>query len=101
MTALFKNAVEVPSASTERIGRAARDAGAYVVMGINERRPGTMGTLFNSQVFFDPRGAILGVYRMAPRPLSRFENSQNVRPVADGTTAEPGPMAQTEKGGHE
>jgi aliphatic nitrilase len=63
MTALFKNAVEVPSPSTERIGRAARDAGAYVVMGINERRPGTMGTLFNSQVFFDPRGDILGVHR--------------------------------------
>ncbi len=63
MTALFKNAVEVPSPSTERIGRAARDAGAYVVMGINERRPATMGTLFNSQVFFDPRGEILGVHR--------------------------------------
>src|SRR5690625_4290321 len=37
---LYKNAVEIPSATTDRIGEAAKQAGAYVVMGINERDGG-------------------------------------------------------------
>jgi aliphatic nitrilase len=73
MTELFKNAVEVPSPATDRIGRAAREASAYVVMGINERRPGTMGTLYNSQVFFGPTGEILGVHRkIVPTIMERL-----------------------------
>ena len=34
---LYRNAIEVPSSVTEQLGRAARDANAYVVMGVNER----------------------------------------------------------------
>lgn len=60
---LFKNAVEVPGPAMQAIGEAARRTKTYVVIGVNERRPGTLGTLYNSQVFFGPDGEILGVHR--------------------------------------
>jgi aliphatic nitrilase len=57
---LFKNAVEIPGPETAELARAAADAGAYVVMGVCEKMPNTTGTLYNSQVFFGPDGALLG-----------------------------------------
>ena len=36
---LADNAVIVPSDATDRLGAAAREAGAYLVIGINEREP--------------------------------------------------------------
>jgi aliphatic nitrilase len=62
-TQLFKNAVVIPSEATEALGDAARQAGAYVVMGVCEKVAGTVGTMYNSLVFFDPGGRILGVHR--------------------------------------
>jgi len=59
-TQLFLNSVEVPSAATERLCEAARDAGTYVVMGMCERLPGTTGTMYNSQLFIGPAGRIIG-----------------------------------------
>ena len=56
---LFANSVEVPSPATERLGTAAREAGAYVVMGINERRPEILGTMYNVQLFFGPDGRLI------------------------------------------
>ena len=60
---LFKNAVEIPSAATEALGAAAREAGAYVVMGLCEKRAGTTGTMFNTQLFLDPNGKIMGKHQ--------------------------------------
>lgn len=60
---LFKNAVEVPGAAVDGIGAAARRTRTHVVIGVNERDKGTMGTLYNSQLFFGPDGALLGVHR--------------------------------------
>lgn len=60
---LFLEAVEVPGPTTEALGEAARKAGAYVVIGVNERRAGTMGTLYNSLLFFGPDGRLLGCHR--------------------------------------
>jgi nitrilase len=57
---LFKNAVEIPGPQIARLQRAAAEAGAYVVVGVCEKRPGTTGTLYNSQVFLGPDGAFLG-----------------------------------------
>jgi aliphatic nitrilase len=62
-TELFKNAVEIPSPATEALCQAAREAGAYVVMGVCERRPHTTGTLYNTQLFIDNRGRILGKHQ--------------------------------------
>lgn len=60
---LFKNAVEVPGPVVDVIGAAARRTRTHVVIGVNERDPGTMGTLYNSQLFFGPDGALQGVHR--------------------------------------
>lgn len=62
-TELFKNSVEIPSQATEQLAAAARDAGAYVVMGLCERRPRTFGTLFNTQLFLSPDGRMLGKHQ--------------------------------------
>lgn len=56
---LFDQAVEVPGPEVEAIQEACRDAGTYVVIGISERRPGTTGTLYNTQLFFGRDGALL------------------------------------------
>ncbi len=56
---LFKNAVEIPGPQTEALGRAARDANAYVVMGVCEKLPNTTGTMFNTQIYFGPDGGII------------------------------------------
>jgi nitrilase len=60
---LFKNAVEIPGPETDAIGAAARDAEAYVVMGVCEKMPKTIGTMFNTQIYFGPDGAIIGKHQ--------------------------------------
>lgn len=60
---LHRNAVEVPSPSTARLAAAARKAGAYVIIGVNERDAQTKGTLYNSLLYFDPEGTMMGVHR--------------------------------------
>jgi nitrilase len=60
---LFKNAVEIPGAQIDALCSAARDAGAYVVIGICEKLPRTLGTMFNSQVFIGPDGTYLGKHQ--------------------------------------
>jgi nitrilase len=60
---LVHEAVEVPSAATEELGQAAREAGAYVVIGINERSRRSAGELFNTNLVFSPDGELLGWHR--------------------------------------
>jgi predicted amidohydrolase len=60
---LVKNAVEVPSPTTARLCEAAKSAGAYVVVGINERPAHTLGTLYNTNLVIDPDGRILLKHR--------------------------------------
>ena len=60
---LWKNSVEIPSASTSQIGQAAKQAGAYVVVGINERDTVTRGTLYNTLLYFAPTGEIMHRHR--------------------------------------
>src|SRR4026207_2164176 len=50
-TELFKNSVEIPGPETHALAAAARDANAYVVVGVCEKIPGTIGTMFNTQVY--------------------------------------------------
>jgi nitrilase len=61
---LLEHSVTVPSAATDALGRAARDAGVYVVIGINERNSAASGgSLYNSLLYIGPEGRILGVHR--------------------------------------
>lgn len=62
-TRLFKNAVEIPSPATDALCRAAARAGAYVAIGINERDTRFKGSLYNTLLYIDDRGVILGAHR--------------------------------------
>ncbi|MDP2719586.1 MAG: carbon-nitrogen hydrolase family protein [Dehalococcoidia bacterium] len=57
---LFKNSVEIPGPDTDRLCQAAWEANTYVVMGLNERRRGMAGTLYNSMLFIGRDGTLLG-----------------------------------------
>jgi predicted amidohydrolase len=58
---LYRNAVEVPGPAVARLCEAARRHGIAVVMGINERT--ATGTMYNSMLFIDRDGRLLGVHR--------------------------------------
>ena len=60
---LFKNSVEIPGPQTDLLCRAAKEAGATVVMGLCEKRAGTFGTMFNSQLFIGSSGEIIGKHQ--------------------------------------
>jgi len=60
---LWKNAVEIPSTSTNRLAQAARKANAYVVIGINERDTVSRGTLYNTLLYLSPDGEVLHRHR--------------------------------------
>ena len=60
---LFKNSVEIPGPEIEALCAAAREASAYVVIGVCEKMPNTIGTMFNSQVYIAPDGAYMGKHQ--------------------------------------
>ena len=80
---LFKNAVEIPSPTTDRLCEAAKRAGTYVVMGINERRAGNMpGTLYNTMLFIHRDGTIMGKHqKLMPTYIEKI-----VHGIGDGST---------------
>ena len=53
-------AIVVPGPETQRLGRAARGAKLYLVMGVIEREG---GTLYCTALFFGPDGILLGKHR--------------------------------------
>jgi nitrilase len=61
---LIANAVEIPSAATERLCQAAKRARTYVAMGLTERNVEASGaSLYNTLLYIDPAGHILGKHR--------------------------------------
>jgi len=60
---LFKEAVEIPSESTDALCQAAKDADIYVVIGVNEKISTSMSALWNTNIVIDKRGTILGKCR--------------------------------------
>lgn len=60
----YDNALLIPSEDTERLGQAAAKANAYVVIGCNEMDPrGGVHTIYNTLLFLDRSGKILGRHR--------------------------------------
>ena len=60
---LFKNSVEIPGPEIDALAAAARDANAYVVVGVCEKIPNTIGTMFNTQVYLGPDGSLIGKHQ--------------------------------------
>jgi nitrilase len=92
-TELFKNSVEIPGPEIEQLGAAARDAGAYVVMGVCEKIPNTIGTLFNTQVFIGPDGRLLGKHqKLMPTVGERLVHMGGFGDTLAAVPTEFGPM---------
>lgn len=62
-TELFKNSLEVPGPEIQVLAEAAARTGTYVVMGVCEKRPGTFGTMYNTQVFISPTTGYVGKHQ--------------------------------------
>jgi len=60
---LYAESVEVPGADTRALGKAAQEAACHVVMGLNERSLEPGATLYNTLVFINDRGQVLGKHR--------------------------------------
>ncbi len=60
---LVLQSVRIPSDTTEALGAAARKAGIYAVVGVNERDSHSTGTIYNTNILFDPQGRIMGRHR--------------------------------------
>ncbi len=68
---LLEQSVSVPGESIERLCKAAKEANAYVVMGINERNcEASGGSLSNTLVYISPEGTLLGKHQKLVPTLS-------------------------------
>ncbi len=60
---LYEESVEIPGPDTQVLGKSAREAGCYVVIGVNERSREPGSTLYNTLLFLNDQGEILGKRR--------------------------------------
>lgn len=60
---LFDASIYASGPEVQQLCAAARECGVVVVMGVNERDPVSLGTLYNSLVFISDEGQVLGVHR--------------------------------------
>ena len=78
---LVDQAVVVPGPVTDSLGAAARAAGVYLVIGVEEREPrGT--TIYNTTLYIGPDGALLGKHRK----LMPTGSERTVWGMGDGST---------------
>ena len=82
---LLEQSVTVPSPATERLCQAARKAGVYVAVGLNERNTeASNATLYNTLLYIDAEGNLLGKHRkLVPTAPERMVWAQG-----DGSTLE-------------
>lgn len=78
---LTDQAVVVPSPATDRLCAAARDAGVYLVIGIDEREPAG-STIYNTLLYIAPDGTLLGKHRK----LMPTGSERTVWGMGDGST---------------
>ncbi|MBI2358649.1 MAG: hypothetical protein HYV04_07035, partial [Deltaproteobacteria bacterium] len=60
---LYEESVEIPGSDTRAMGEAAREAGCHVVMGVNERSREAGATLYNTLLYLNDQGEVLGKRR--------------------------------------
>ena len=84
-TELIENSIAVPDETTEKLCQTARKAKINVVMGINERnQEASNASLYNSMLYIDDAGDILGVHRK----LIPTAGERTVWAQGDGSTLE-------------
>lgn len=86
--AYWANAVEVPGSGTKALGTAAREAKAYLCIGVIERdNQFSRGTLYCTLLYFGPDGKLLGKHRkLKPTGAERLiwgEGDGSTMPVID------------------
>jgi nitrilase len=92
--ALFRNAVEIPGPQVDALAAAARDANAYVVIGVCEKLPRTIGTMFNTQVYLGPDGTLLGKHqKLVPTVGERLVHAGGFGDTFGAFQTEFGPMS--------
>lgn len=60
---LFHNAVTVPGNDTERLGMIARTYGVILSVGVTEKSPTSLGTMWNTNLIFDEHGELISRHR--------------------------------------
>ena len=82
---LLEQSVEIPGPVTEKLSQAARQAGVYVAMGLNERNAqASNASLYNTLLYIGPEGDLLGKHRkLVPTAPERMVWAQG-----DGSTLE-------------
>jgi nitrilase len=61
---LLENSVDIPGDTTRRLCEAARRAGVFIVMGVNERNTeASGGSLYNTLLFINEKGELVGRHR--------------------------------------
>lgn len=60
---LYKNSITVPGPEVNRICAAAKAANSFVIVGVNERDPQKMGTIYNTNVIISSEGDVIGRHR--------------------------------------
>src|SRR5436189_1571518 len=91
---LFKNSVEIPGPEINALCNAARDASAYVVIGVCEKMPNTLGTMFNSQVYIAPDGGFIRKHqKIMPTVGERLVHAGGYGDTFGAFASEFGPMS--------
>ena len=82
---LLEQSVEIPGPVTEDLSQAARQAGVYVAMGLNERNAqASNASLYNTLLYIGPEGDLLGKHqKLVPTAPERMVWAQG-----DGSTLE-------------
>jgi nitrilase len=60
---LYANSIEVPGPYTRRLSLIARKHDVWLSMGISERSPISMGTMYNTNLTFNPKGELVSHHR--------------------------------------
>ncbi len=84
---LFRNAVQVPSPQTRKLGEAARRSGVIVSIGVNEKTDVSMGAMWNANLIFGRDGALIHHHRkLVPTFAEKLSwangDGAGLRPVA-------------------
>src|SRR5487761_2426619 len=91
---LFKNSVEIPGPEIDALREAAREANAYVVIGVCEKLPQTIGTMFNTQVYIGPDGTLIRKHqKIMPTVGERLVHMGGYGDTFGAFSSEFGPMS--------